>query len=658
MPICLFQTNGQNSLVMHKANQNYRWIGLSILLLAAWLRLGAFHEALVGADQSSILAAAAEIAAFRSFPLVGIKSSVGVMQTAVTPYLAAIPLLIVPRVIAIKWFFSVLDLLALAFLFRAVGRSCGRKAAAIAALLYATNPWVVEFVRWIWYQSLVSTFATVAFAAFLLLLSPKTKSRVPILMPLGLLSAALMGMVHLAAVPWAALLVLLAAIIAWRKQQWSGFLLGIGISLLAALPYLLYLVKTDFVDVRLILAGGSEGGAAWNWATYRLSWELLTGRQVFTTPRSPLWAASVIHVRALYAVVPLTLSVALLSSMWHLRRTAQRRALWAFTLAWTLLAPTLFLITRFHLQHFYLLFLFPAPYVLIGAGIESWLAPSNTTLCTARHGLGRIAVAALLALALWWTYIWTVRIGFESQGQLRAPTRAWLMDMTVDHIDSYLKSEPEGQVIVLTDFEGGDLSPFDWLRNFVGGDQVRVVPAGQGFIIPAGSACYLLTPGASEADLRPVADVATERPELRIPATPPWRFHCTPPRAPLPAPLAEWDNGMHLLNTEIEGAFEPGGQLALTYTWHYRAVAPKEYHIFNHLLLGETPVAQVDGTGVPTWYWRDDDVLITHFVLQLPETLASGTYRLLIGSYTWPDVDRVFLTDGEPTFEVQRWETE
>ena len=81
-----------------------------ILLLAAILRLAAFAEALVGADQSSILSAAAEIATRRDRPGVGIKSSIGVMQTAVTPYSTAIPLIFVPRVIAVKGFFSVLDL--------------------------------------------------------------------------------------------------------------------------------------------------------------------------------------------------------------------------------------------------------------------------------------------------------------------------------------------------------------------------------------------------------------------------------------------------------------------------------------------------------------------------------------------------------------------
>jgi hypothetical protein len=625
-----------------------------IILLAAWLRLAAFEEALVGADQSSILSAAAEIAGFRDFPLVGIKSSIGVMQTAVTPYLAAIPLLLVPKVIAVKWFFSILDLLALALLYQAAKRVFGRQAAVVTALLYAANPWIVEFVRWIWYQTLIPTFATVAFAAFLLLLSPGTSKRQDAWLIPGLFGATLMGLVHLAAIPWAALVFLLGLVIAWRRGLWRSFAVGVLLSLIAASPYLLYLIKSNFADMNLLLQGGSGHTQSLNWATYRLSWELLTGEQVLSTPRDPLWASSVVQVQALYNVVPILLGIAAAASVWRILRDPVDRPALAFSLTWTLAAPTLLLFTRFHLQHFYLLFLFPAPYVLIGALFKGW-PPSRAGVRAKLYTvIGYTGIATLMALALWWTYLWTVRIRFENRGILRAPTRAWLMDRTVNEIKHYLNAEPESEVIVLTTFEGGDLSPFDWIRNFVHTDRVRVVPAGQGFIIPVHPTCYLLAPGTTAADLWPIASTAIDRKEMAIPATPPWPFYCVPARGPLSEPLARWQNGMSLLGTKVEGDLAPGARLQITHTWHYVA-APSEYHILNHLLLGETLVAQVDGSGVPGWYWRDDDVLITRFELQIPETLEPGEYRLLTGTYTWPAVDRVFLVSGEAAYEVKRW---
>ncbi len=185
------------------------------MLVAAVLRLAGFEETLIGGDQSFILAAAADLASLRGLPLVGMKSSVGVMHTPVVSYLAAIPLFFVFRAIAVKWFFSLLDLIALAWLYHAVRRAIGQYAGAIAALLYATNPWVIEYVRWIWYPSLIATFATLAFSASLLLLAPAIRKRA--LYPaLALICTTLMGTLHLAALPWAGVLILSIAVIVGR----------------------------------------------------------------------------------------------------------------------------------------------------------------------------------------------------------------------------------------------------------------------------------------------------------------------------------------------------------------------------------------------------------------------------------------------------------
>jgi len=219
----------------------------------------------------------------------------------------------VRRVIAVKWFFSVLDILAIAYLATAVRRTLGTRAALIAALLYATNPWVVEFNRWIWYQTLIPTFATFAFAALLLMLDPaagtpagtgtpadaEARARTrehTIAVPIALAGATLMGLVHLAAVLWAAVLGIVTLIVTLRRKWWRSGLLGIVLCLLIAAPYLVFLVRSDFADVGIMLNSGDPvtPAATWNTSSYRLTLELLTGQQVLTTPRNALWAESVL----------------------------------------------------------------------------------------------------------------------------------------------------------------------------------------------------------------------------------------------------------------------------------------------------------------------------------------------------------------------------
>lgn len=642
--------------------------GTAILLIAGWLRLGAFQEALVGSDQASILAAAADIAGLRRLPGVGIKSSIGVMQTAVTPYLAALPLIIVPKVIAVKWFFSMMDWLAVAVLFRVTKTRIGWHAAWVAALLYAANPWVLEFVRWIWYQSLISTFATFSFCFFLLLLPGQRNARPHLLMTAGLLSATLMGMVHLAALPWTGLLFAVGFILARHRKLWRGFLAGCGVSLLVTAPYLNYQVQTRFADVVTIFNGSEGGSIPWNTATYRLSAELLSGWSVLMTTRDPLWADSVFSARLVYSIMPVLVGGALACAVFILIRSNKTRTSipWGlvFSVVWTLLAPSLFLLTPFHLQHFYLLFIFPAPFVIIGYAF-TWLASCLGNQTRAWRVLRRVvAIAgtgAALFIAVWWVYIWSVRIGYEQRGKLRAPTRAWLMDEVVTATRVYLGTEPEGNVIIITAYEG-DLSPFDWVRNFVQpgktyDTRVRVAKPDAGFIIPAAPTCYMLGPGADAHQLDAYAPAATAVPHMTIAANPPWIFRCQGKRSPDMQAMASWQNDLSLIDAGIQGNLTNGGKLSITYTWHYKAMdsQPAEVHIFNHLMQDGELVAQVDGVGVPPWQWRDDDVLITHFTLPLPDDLTPGDYTLVTGFYTWPGLERILLEGGEASYQVQTW---
>lgn len=569
------------------------------------------------------------------------------MQTALPAYLGAIGWKLLPQVIAVKWVYSVLDLLALAFLFFAVKRRRSVAAAGIAGLLYATNPWLVEYNRWIWYQTLIPTFATIAFAGLLLALSDQQHKGWPL--TVAMVGAALMGLVHLASAPWAALLLLLGFVIAVRRRWLPAYASGVGASLLAAYPYLLYLLKTNFTDVVMLLAERRDTGSL-NWAAYRLTMELLNGQQVLTTPRNTLWAESVIEPATFYWIIPSVLGLAIIGALETIWR--KRAPAYWLSLGWTLTAPTLFVFTGFHLQHFYLLCIFPAPWVLIGL----WLGETQSRQPTVKQSTHRLALAGTLIVSAWWAYLWGVRIAYENQGKLRAPTRAWLMDRTVDHIGHFLDADPANEVVILTEF-GGGLSPYDWMRNALNTDRLRIVPDDKGLILPPEESCYLLGPGATPADLDPILSLNAQlkkRPSMTVMATPPWNFFCYDDRPPTPPPLAQWQNGLTLLKTEITGDWKPSGSLRLQHIWHYEVRKDQVYHLFNHLMENETLVAQIDGEGVPTRFWRDDDVLITEFQLNLPETLKKeAEYRLRVGTYTWPGLERIPLEDGTDAYTVE-----
>ncbi|HQE91543.1 MAG TPA: hypothetical protein PLH19_01640 [Anaerolineae bacterium] len=622
-------------------------IAVGILLLGAVLRLAAFDETLINSDQSAILDAAFQVARLKYFPIIGMKSSVGVMQTGVVPLLAAVPLFFVKRSIAVQWFFSALDWLALAWLYRATRDTLGRRTASITALLYATSPWVVLYARTIWYQTLVAALATTAFAAILVLgKQNKPKSGVLIL---AMVSATLMSMVHLVAAPWGVVLFVLCGVIGWRRRWWWPLVAGLGASLAVTLPYLMHLVRSSFDEIAFLLHTAGEG-AGLNTAAFRLSRELLSGMGIIANAHGDLWDRSIIPWDTAPALLSALLGMALVWAIVRVITDRRDRPWLLFTLVWLFAVPTLFLFSDVHLQHFYLMTLFPAPFVLLGA----WIA--GTTGCSvsrmppllARLGgiVGRLATALLVLIALWWASLWLVRIRLEAQGQLERPTRGWLLDRAAATAAQYLRDEPEGQVIVLARF-GGEMSPFEWLRGYAQTDAVRVVDTDQGMVIPAGPTCYLLGPEVSVDVLSPVASAVTEVPGMAIPANPPWRFYCKAASVESSLPLAQWENGLSLLGTSITGEWRAGGHLKIVHTWDYRAVKPGPYHFFNHLLLDGTLVAQVDGGSVPHWYWHDGDTLLTYFTLDLPADLPPGNYVLRVGMYTWPDIVRVLMVTGE-----------
>jgi hypothetical protein len=397
-----------------------------------------------------------------------------------------------------------------------------------------------------------------------------------------------------------------------------------------------------------LLRTGSDAVNGLNTSAFRLAGELLTGSMIVSTTHGDQWDRAIIEWPQEPTLFLILLGIAALWAFIDAGR--RRRRLLGLSLAWSVLVPAIYLFSDVHLQHFYLMHIFPAPLILMAAGLDAMLHRARVGFRLIGHGL----VALLVVITLWWSSLWFVRIRLEAQGQLQRTTRAWLMDRAAITVDRYLKETPHGQVIVLT-VNRGEVTPFDWIRAYVQSDAVRVTPADSGLIIPEGPMCYLLGPGVPVETLAPVADQVTPKAAMAVPAAPSWNFHCGETRAPLPTPLAIWNNGMRLLDTQINGTFAPGEVLDLTYTWHYLPTVRRDYHVFNHLLReGRTLVAQIDGAGVPTKYWRAGDVLITYFDLHLPEGLSKGTYHLLTGAYTWPQIERVFLNDGSPAFQVDR----
>src|SRR5262249_36371780 len=148
-----------------------------------WLGLVEFQN-----DESWALRVAADIARGRSFPLVGIGSSLEIPNAPLFVYLMALPE-IVSRDPAIAT--ALIGLLGVGAVAATYGLACtvcrDRIAGAAAALFYAVSPWGIIYSRKVWEQDALPLFVTLGFwSLFASLLNGKRSLLAPGLLLLGL----------------------------------------------------------------------------------------------------------------------------------------------------------------------------------------------------------------------------------------------------------------------------------------------------------------------------------------------------------------------------------------------------------------------------------------------------------------------------------------
>ncbi|MCE5257895.1 MAG: hypothetical protein LLG44_02415 [Chloroflexi bacterium] len=106
----------------------------------------------------------------------------------------------------------------------------------------------------------------------------------------------------------------------------------------------------------------------------------------------------------------------------------------------------------------------------------------------------------------------------------------------------------------------------------------------------------------------------------------------------------------------------PGTSITVTLYWQPEQALADNYTVFVHLVGADgTPLAQHDSEPnngqYPTSSWLAGQVIRDEHVLQLPADLPKGTYRLVIGMYSWPSLERLSAqVDGQPTGDVIRLE--
>jgi hypothetical protein len=95
-----------------------------------------------------------------------------------------------------------------------------------------------------------------------------------------------------------------------------------------------------------------------------------------------------------------------------------------------------------------------------------------------------------------------------------------------------------------------------------------------------------------------------------------------------------------------------GESLKVYLYWQSSEAPPRDFTAFVHLLDGsgilraQSDSAPRNGT-YPTSIWTPGETILDSHTLTLPQDTPPGAYRLEIGMYEWPSLQRLLITDAE-----------
>ena len=124
---------------------------------------------------------------------------------------------------------------------------------------------------------------------------------------------------------------------------------------------------------------------------------------------------------------------------------------------------------------------------------------------------------------------------------------------------------------------------------------------------------------------------------------------------------ARWTNGIVLNQVEQRpAALAPGMSLPVVLTWSASQRPAADLTAFVHLIGPDgSLVAQYDKTPLdgfyPTTGWTPETVLTDNYMLQLPDTLPPGRYRLDAGWYDAATGARVLTEEGNDAAVLAEW---
>jgi hypothetical protein len=392
-----------------------------------------------------------------------------------------------------------------------------------------------------------------------------------------------------------------------------------------------------------------------------MAWIMVTGNDLHSLAGPTEFRSfldSILPVTPLFAVLGVLAIVALIWSLWRAARSWKDSPVKAsFIVAMGIVFPVLLFVWHSTpvYPHYFIL-VYPWPYVLVGMLI-AWLAQEYPRW----HVVGWAGVLiAVIAAAQIYAYLSILHFVAARATPEGYGTPVGLLLNVVRAAEQHSREMGNAEILVLGTsddvYADSEAASFDVLLD----PRLphRIIKVTGATVYPAGKAVFVsrMLPTASVAaqfNLRPGEGGyrLTDWGGLRPQDTDLLLSELNMKRL---AASASFANRVKLLGYHAPGG-QPGQPLNFVTAWRVESAPPAhvDYHWTNQLFDSEGQrVWQKDDIGFPASSWRAGDLVITDFSAPLDANVKPGTYKMRVGTYTYPDIQTVPTADGAGYIEA------
>jgi 4-amino-4-deoxy-L-arabinose transferase-like glycosyltransferase len=214
-----------------------------LLIVALFLRLYNLDYMEFKGDEALNSFKALELVEEGVIPLTSLTSTTGINEPPIFVYFLAVPYFFTPNPVVATTFIALMNVFGIALCFFFLKKYFGSRAALFGTAFYAVNPWQVLFSRKIWTQNLVAPFIMM-FIYFMYNAVHDNKKHHVIY---ALIALGFVLQLHLSAAFFIGVFII--TVIRYREQiNWKYFSVGIVSFLLTFTPYMIFQIKSNFID--------------------------------------------------------------------------------------------------------------------------------------------------------------------------------------------------------------------------------------------------------------------------------------------------------------------------------------------------------------------------------------------------------------------------